>query len=162
MLRKLIVMMAALALIVGCAELQPARRDAQQEFTYDYSVPGAGKDALWTRARDYFAGAYGDSKEVMRVMDQSDGVILGKGLAAWGGFGTECHTAYHIRFAAKDQKARLQLELIYGAPPLSKCTGWHWPTEHGYGQIVAQFNNLATALGSALSGHGVSDRLKNF
>jgi hypothetical protein len=124
----------------------PAKDDAKTEFTFDYQVPSKSKGELWKSARDYFASAYGDSRSVFRVMDPEDGTIIGKGTASWMLMTNNCLTDYHIRFAAKDNKARLQFEIIRGVPPLSQCTGWPWPTESGYQEIVNSFSLTSTGL----------------
>lgn len=153
---------AASFVLAGCAGMSPARNDAQSEFTFDYQIQDKSKDELWKSARDYFAGAYGDSRSVFRVMDQDDGTIIGKGSASWMLLTNQCLTDYHIRFAAKDDKARLQFEIIRGAPALSQCQGWAWPTESGYKQIVNSFNAVSAGIESALNGNGDASSFKDF
>jgi len=145
----------------GCAGMGPASKNVQREFTYDYVINGKSKSELWKNARNYFAEAYGDSRAVFRIMDEQDGTIIGKGTVSWKLFDS-CYTDYHVRFAAKDNKARLQFELIEGVPPLSPCTGWAWPTQSGYDEIVAKFNATSKELENALMGKGSSSKLKNF
>lgn len=156
-------------LISGCvtyAQTEALPSGAKTEFTYDYDVPVTDKVELWKRARDYFAGVYGDSRSVFRVMDQDDGTIIGKGSASWlignPPYTVACSTDYHIRFAAKDNKARLQLSIINGVPVASSCTGWPLPTKVGYQEIVASFSSLSNALESALNGGGASNDFKDF
>lgn len=156
-------------LISGCVTNVPTEvlpPDAKTEFTYDYDVPATDKAELWKRARDYFAGVYGDSRSVFRVMDQDDGTIIGKGSAPWQignpPYTVPCSTDYHIRFAAKDNKARLQLSIINGVPATSRCTGWPLPTKVGYQEIVTSFSSLSEALKSALNGNGASNDFKDF
>jgi hypothetical protein len=150
------------AMLAGCAGLNPADKNAQKEFTYDFTVPGKSQSQLWHSARDYFAEAYGDSRSVFRIMDENDGTIIGKGLAPWSLAGNNCQTEYHIRFAAKEGKSRLQFELIEGVPPLSPCGGYPWPSKDGYDQIVASFKKSAQSLEGALNGAGSSSKLKDF
>jgi len=163
-MRKAIILAGLLApvLLAGCAGLAPAEDNAKSEFTFDYQVPERSKDELWKTARDYFAGAYGDSRSVIRVMDQDDGTIIGKGTASWMLMTNQCLTDYHIRFAAKDGKARLQFEMIRGVPAFSQCKGWPWPTQAGYDAIVAEFQMTSLGLENALKGHGDSAKLKDF
>jgi hypothetical protein len=152
------------ATLCGCVGLTPMRRDVQREFTFDYSVPSKAQVDIWRAARDFFAEAYGDSRAVFRVMDESDGTIIGRGIEQWNlsWTGNVCSTEYHVRFAAKEGKARLQLELIDGVPAGSECSGWPWPTEQGYSDIVASFNEAAKMLEAALLGHGSTKKLKDF
>jgi hypothetical protein len=161
-----VVLITATVLMSSCASMTPADTDAQKEFTFDFSVPGKSQTDLWHNARDFFAEAYGDSRSVFRVMDEKDATIIGKGIALWNiglpGAYSKCQTEYHIRFAAKNDKARLQYEIIYGVPALSSCTGWPWPSKDGYAEIVAGFKNSAGKLETALKGAGTINKLKDF
>ena len=154
--------LSMIVLLSGCAGMMPAPRNVQNEFTYDFVVPGNAQDELWRSARDYFAEVYGDSRSVFRVVDEKDGTLIGRGLAPWIIATNQCTTEYHIRFAAKDGKARLQFELIEGVPPLSPCIGWPWPSQGGYKTIVAQFSESAKAVELALQGKGSKSKLKDF
>jgi len=136
-------------------------RDVQREFTYDFRIPGKSQNDLWRNARDYFAETYGDSRSVFRVMDEKDGTLIGRGVATWTLTGLEaCYINYHIRFASKNEKARLQFELIEGA--LMPCKGWSWPTQDGYAQIINSFNRTAKDLESSLKGDNLNNKLKDF
>tara|TARA_B110000879_G_scaffold66666_1_gene93390 strand:- start:468 stop:974 length:507 start_codon:yes stop_codon:yes gene_type:complete len=156
-------------LVSACATqmpIEPLPADAKTEFTYDYSIPDTEKATLWKRARDHFAGAYGDSRSVFRVMDESEGTIIGKGVSFWA-FGNPpytvpCLTEYHIRFAAKDNKARLQISLINEVPASSRCTGWPLPTKIAYQEIVSSFVDHSNSLETALNGGGDVNDFKNF
>lgn len=118
---------------------------------------------LWRNARDYFAGVYGDSRSVFRVMDENDGTLIGRGLAPWKiPGGSECSTEYHIRFAAKDNKARVQFELIEGVPPTSPCSGWPLPSQDGYDSIKRSFAMTAKEVEGALKGGGGKNKFKDF
>jgi len=149
-------------LLVGCAGMMPADRNMQKEFTYDFQLPGKTQGDLWRIARDHFAESYGDSRSVFRVVDEKDGTFIGRGLAPWPLAGNVCTTEYHIRFAAKDGKARLQYELIDGVPALSPCTGWPWPSKDGYRQITDAFANNAKTLELVLQGKSAKSKLKDF
>lgn len=149
-----------LFILYGCVGM--ASKNVQREFTYDYAIQGKTQADLWKNARNYFAESYGDSRAVFRIMDEQDGTIIGKGLATWMLATNTCYTEYHIRFAAKDDKARLQFELIEGVPPLTQCKGWPWPSESGYENIVTQFNATSKELKNALMGKGSSSKLKDF
>lgn len=155
--------------IIGCAtgtpiEIMPP--NAQTEFTYEYEIPNTDQVTLWKRARDYFAGAYGDSRSVFRVMDESDGTIIGKGLISWNigsyGYQIPCSTEYHIRFATINNKARLQFGIINGVPSASNCKGWPLPTKHAYQEIITTFIEQQKSLEIVLNGGGVTNNLKKF
>src|SRR5690606_4851272 len=125
-----------LGLLTGCAAPQMGpgatmvTEDVLQPHTYDYNISSATKDVLFQRARDYFATSFGDSRSVIRVQDEGEGLILGKGAAQWSVHPASspypvlsCYSEYDVRFMAKDGKARLQVELIRGAPSYSVCSG---------------------------------------
>ncbi|ONF99865.1 hypothetical protein BWQ95_23825 [Aeromonas hydrophila] len=52
-------------------------------MTYDYNIPNTNKDVLFKRARNHFATVYGDSRSVIRVQDEAEGLIIGKGAIDW-------------------------------------------------------------------------------
>ena len=135
---------------VSTPTLTPLSDTAERNFTYDYEIQNTTKSALWERARDYFAGAYGDSRSVFRVMDEEEGSIIGKGSATWPISSSlsqvSCSTDYHIRFIAKDNKARLHMELIEGVPVGSECSGWPLPSQEGYEKIIQSFNAIRRQL----------------
>ncbi|OLQ94581.1 hypothetical protein BIY21_08565 [Vibrio ponticus] len=83
----------------------------------------------------------------MRVLDRDSAMILGKAGVKWtlSGFGS-CYSEYNLKFQAKDGKARLQYELLYGAAPYSECTGWPWPIVTGYEEVKTEFNDSAQKL----------------
>lgn len=145
-------------LITGCAGMQLAPKDAKRVFTYDYQITSVKKDVLWTRARDYFANTYGDSRSVLRVQDKTESSLIGRAAAIWPIGTIRCSTEYNLKFQSKDGKARLQLELLEGVPSHSSCTGWAWPSQSGYESIVNGFNRLSGELEQALkSGSTFSD-----
>jgi len=150
--------------ILGCAGMMPADLNAQKEFTYDFLVKGKSQTELWRNAQYFFAENYGDSRAVFRVNDEKDGTIIGRGSAPWtlNAFAPTCYTDYHIRFAVKNEKARLQLELIEGVPPGSPCSAWPWPTTDGYEQIVSSLKGAAQRLDAALKGDAPATKFKNF
>ncbi|TLX47530.1 hypothetical protein C1E24_08940 [Pseudoalteromonas phenolica] len=113
-------------------------------------VPSVEKDELWTRARDYFAKSFGDSRSVLRVQDKESATLIGKGAASWMLAMNVCANEYDIQFMAKDGKARLQLELIESVPSYSNCQGWAWPSKSGYQEIIKSFNSFSTDLETAL------------
>lgn len=144
--------------LVGCVGLVPADKNVQRKFVYDYTVDSVKKDELWTRARNYFAVTYGDSRSVLHVVDKDAGVLIGKGAVSWVLMANMCVTEYHVQFQSKDNKARLQLEIIEGVPAYSQCTGWPWPSDTGYLKILENFNSISKGLDQALKqGSGLSD-----
>jgi len=159
-MKKIIFIIALTA--AGCAASIPMSRNAKREFTYDYKVEAKTKDELWTAGRNYFAEAYNNSRAILRVEDKEEGVFIGKALQPWGLFGNTCLTEYQIKFAAKDGKARLQLELLEGVPPLSDCPGWSWPSKKGYANIVKNFNRIGASMGSALEQSGKDSSFMDF
>ena len=166
---KILMPTLLILILSGCVPFFPdmtlAPRDAQREFTYDFVVAGKSKSEIWKSARDFFAETYGDSRAVFRVMDEQDGTIIGRGASGWSLFeasSSTCVTDYHVRFAAKDNKARLQFEIIEGVPPHSPCTGWPWPTQKGYDAITQSFAGTASSLNVVLLGQSPGGKLKDF
>ncbi|MDD9305316.1 DUF4468 domain-containing protein [Aeromonas caviae] len=158
--------------ISGCAvgpDLTTISSSDIKPVTYDYSIPGASKEQLFKRARDHFATVYGDSRSVIRVEDEKEGLILGKGAVDWNlATGSpvipymSCVASYNIRFLAKDAKARLQIELIEGAPAFSQCSGWPLPTITAYKEILASFDGTSEGVKTALNGLGEESTFKDF
>jgi hypothetical protein len=150
-------------LFIGCAAHYPVPRDSQKLFTYDFSLPGKSKSELWKTARNFFAEKYGDSRAVFRVMDEQDGTLLGKGVVTWnivsGSTGAPCITNYYIRFASKNDKARLQFELIEGS---DGCPYYYLPPQKNYDEIVNNFSAIATELKADLSGKPAPASFKDF
>jgi hypothetical protein len=168
---KIIIASAFLLLLTGCVTIAPDRypiTTEQREFIYDYATPAKSKKELFKDARNYFALAYGNSKDVSRLEDEEEGTIIGKAVAPWN-LSTDismvpyipCASNYNIIFIAKDGKARLQLTLMDGAA-LSSCGGWQAPPKRDYPQIVQHFIGISEGLGSALINQAAVDRLKNF
>lgn len=137
--------------------------------TYDYSIEGARKDDLYQRARNYFAISFGDSRSVIRIEDKDEGLILGKGATSWrietGNWAVphlDCYSEYDLRFMAKDNRARLQLTLLEGAPSFSQCSGWPRPTVTGYEKILRGFEDFSQRLELELKGEGSVSDFKDF
>ena len=137
--------------------------------TYDYSAEGATKEDLYQRARNYFAVSFGDSRSVIRVADADEGLILGKGIISWqvetGMWSIphlNCSSEYDLRFMAKDNRARLQLTLLEGAPSFSQCSGWPRPTETGYAKVLREFEDSSRRLELELQGQGSVSDFKDF
>jgi hypothetical protein len=169
---KYALMVVCLTGLAGCASMVPPDMTPitteQREFTFDFTVPGKSQTELYRSARDYLATAYRDSRAVTRVDDESQGTIIGKGVAPWS-FTTSstmipsmpCSSYYDVIFIAKEGRARLQLTLKEGMPNPSVC-GWSLPPKRDYPQIVGQFLTMSGQLESALNGRGVVDKVRNF
>ncbi|CRN03863.1 hypothetical protein [Pseudomonas sp. 34 E 7] len=140
----------------------------KREFLYDYDVAGASKAQLFARANDFLAVSFQNSKLISRVEDKERGAVIAKAVSSWmlstDGLivtGVPCYSNYDIYFIAKDGRARLQLELVAGAPHPSSC-GWTLPPKRDYPQIVDQFNDIDASLGKSLRGEGKLDKLNDF
>ncbi|MDH6185479.1 hypothetical protein H4V98_002863 [Polaromonas sp. CG_23.6] len=167
---KRVIASAMVLALMGCVTIpldQMPITTEKREFTYEYAAPGKSKKELFKDAKNYFAMSYGNSKEVSRLEDQDQGTIIGKAVAEWNLSNNSlliphipCASNYNIIFIAKDERARLQLTLVEGAPMLS-C-GWTSPPKRDYPQIVEQFNRIADGVGSAIKNQSAVDRLKNF
>jgi hypothetical protein len=168
--KKIIISVLSIFLVGGCASgpewTQISEKDIKP-MTYDYNIPNTNKDVLFKRARNHFATVYGDSRSVIRVQDEAEGLIIGKGAIDWK-LGTDtlapisCSSSYNIRFIAKDNKARLQIHLIEGAPVFSQCTGWRLPTVTAYQEILKSFNDISAGVESSLKGLSDESSFKDF
>jgi hypothetical protein len=124
-----ILLLLMLVSFMGCSpyELTPEMK----KFKYNYKIEGKNKKQIWKLARNHFALVYGDFRSVLRVQDEEEGSIIGKGKVKWS-FGSEsCWHDYNIRFDAEDRKAKLRLNLI----EVGTCR----LTEEGYETIKANF-----------------------
>lgn len=144
----------------------PISQSNVQAETFTYINLDSDKAELWKRARNYIATAYGDSKAVLRVEDESSGTLMGKGLIRWkmltSSLSPYCYSEYDIRFVAKDSKARLQLELLPGVPAISECSAWSLPSKYGYEQILSSFATMSEQLEASLRGEGKLDAMSDF
>lgn len=164
---------AAALLLSGCIDmtLPPEKMPItteKREFLYDYSVPGASKDLLYTRASEYLAVSYNNSKEVSRVADKERGTIIAKAVMPWN-FTSDtalipyvvCYQNYDIVAIAKDGRARLQLTIVDGPRVASTCS-WTLPPRRDYPQIVSQFEDIAKSFGEALKGNSNIEKIRDF
>jgi len=169
---RIAITLACLMGLTGCAAMIPPDlmpiTEEKREFTYDYAVPGKSQEELYRSARNYLATAYRDSRAVTRVDDESQGTIIGKGIAPWNFSppsammpASPCSSFYDVIFIAKEGRARLQLTLKEGSPNSPACN-WPLPPKRGYTQIVNQFNDMSAGLEKALNGQGAVDKLRNF
>lgn len=170
MIKKAMLLACTLALS-ACATTPPDQlpiTTEKKEFLYDYSVPGISKDELYTRASDYLAITYNNSKVISRVEDKERGTIIAKAVSSWrlsiDSFvitGMPCFSNYDIYFIAKEGRARLQMVLVPGAPNPSVC-GWTLPPKRDYPQIVSQFDEISKGMQNALHGNSKLDKLNDF
>lgn len=75
---KTLMIVCAVSVLTGCVTLPPEQMpitNEKREFIYDYPVPGKSKSELFKDARNHFALAYGNSKEVSRLEDEEQGTI---------------------------------------------------------------------------------------
>jgi hypothetical protein len=148
-MKKFILLLALF--LSACAGLGPMMdSDFKHEFTYDYTAAGKSKTEIWTAARNFMALTYNDSTKVIKVADETNGTLIGSAIIGWQiapYSSVFCKYDYSIKFAAKDGKARLQLDLLN---PIGGC-GWDRPSEAGYQQITAQFNEIGAKLGETLT-----------
>ena len=157
--------------LAGCVTTPPDQlpiTTEKREFLYEYSEANTTRDQLYTRAMDFLAVSFNNSKVISRVEDKDRGTIIAKAVANWtltvDGLivkGVPCYSNYDIYFIAKDGRARLQLALTEGTPNPSAC-GWKLPPKRDYPQIVQQFESIAKSLGNSLSGKGTLDKLNDF
>jgi len=150
------------SLLIGCSGMRMADLSAQREFTFDFNIPNKSQAQIWKNARDFFSESFVDSREVFRIMDEKEGTFIGKGIATWSLSMNRCLTEYHVRFVAKDEKARLQFELINGVPLGSPCIGWPWPSVDGYNKIIESFKTAANEMGFTLKTKSKINKLKDF
>lgn len=151
--------------LAACSSVTPMDESAPTTFTYDYKNLDASKSELFNRARNFLATNYGDTNEVLRVVDESEGIIIGRGSSPWTInklAGNQCSTTHNVKFAAKENRARLQFELVSGAPAYSGCPGWDMPTIDGYKEIKTDFDNFSERLEQALKGQGVDSSFSDF
>ena len=158
----------SILLFQGCATIEnsPIAREQLEIKAFTYTDLTGDKEQLWNRANNYFASAYNNSKAVLRTSSQIQGTIIGKGIVSWkirsDFYIKPCYSEYQIRFVAKEHKARLQLELLEGTPPLSNCVYWTLPGGYGYQQVMDEFNEISSGLGKALRGEGKIESMKDF
>lgn len=158
--------------ITGCAgiHVDPGMSqitDEKREFIYEYSIPNKNKKEIIKNARNFIASSYVNSKEISRVEDMEDGVIIAKALMEWKlETGSPlipfmpCYSNYEINFVAKDEKARLRLYLIKGAA--SPSCQWPLPPKNSYPQIAQEFERISKGMDEALQGHSPINKLKDF
>lgn len=170
MIKLLVKIVFISSFLSGCISISPEKlpiTNEKRDFIYDFEIQGQSKIELFKSARNYLATSYGDSKDVSRIEDETEGTIIGKAVTQWKRTTGDwmipympCYSRYNIFFVAKQEKARLQLSLVEGAV-MPSC-GWNLPPKQDYPQIVAQFNIIAQELESALNGNSEINKLKNF
>lgn len=142
-------------LLSGCStptppEIKPILLSDIKAQTFTYSELKGQQGALWEKARHHIAATYGKSQPVLRVENELNGTLLGKGVIRWklqeGASSVYCYSDYDIRFMARDNKARFQLKLLAGIPEISECSDWELPSKYGYEQILHEFKEMSDRL----------------
>lgn len=156
-----------IVLLSGCvnqAAFTPLSNE-ERDFIYDYQTTGKTKKETYNSARYFFATIYGDSKEITRIEDEEQGLIIAKALTRWhmdtGMIIVPCVSAYSIHFIAKDDKARLKLSIIDSGARTPEC-GWTLPSKQGYPDVVANLNLVAKELGKSITGKSELEQLSDF
>jgi hypothetical protein len=152
----------AVLTISGCASLSPMSESSPRTFSYNYSNLDKSKDELYEIALSFIATRYGDSNSVLRVTDKEQGLIIGRGSSSWVLSLNSCSAEHQIKFASKDSRARLQFELLEGAPAYSQCPGWKLPTQSGYNEIKSTFQSFSESLEAELRGKGNQAEFMDF
>ncbi len=142
--------------------MQQTPKDVKSVFTIDYSDLDGNKSELWKKGRNFFSRTYGDFNSVFKTVDIDQGILIGRAIFNWNLVENNCSSYYEITFVAKDQKARLRLELIDAVPATSACKGWSWPTKSGYKEVVMDFKNPSERLETELKGNGKTDDVMDF
>lgn len=145
------------SVLVGCTHLTPLElpilaSDIQPQ-TYTYNELNAKQNVLWGKARKHILKMYGQSQPVIRVANQTNGTLIGKGVIGWKTSPTNelyCYSEYDFRLMARDNKARFQLQLIPGVLTKSSCENRELPSQYGYKQIIDQFDAMSDKLEIAL------------
>ncbi|WP_039462414.1 DUF4468 domain-containing protein [Vibrio navarrensis] len=169
-MKNIIFSLLMIVSIQGCTSVDsvnyPISQSDIQPQTYTFLDLKSDKSELWKKARNHIATVYGDSKEVMRVEDESEGSLIGKGLVQWkmldSAISPYCYSSYDIRFLAKDGRARLQLELLPGVPAGTECGAWTLPSKYGYEQILAKFETMAKKFETSLRGEDSIGSMSDF
>lgn len=84
--------------IQGCVstpENSPISREELEVKTYTYTNLVGDKGQIWQKARNYLASTYNNSNAILRVSDEEEGTLIGKG-ALNGSFQT--NLVAHIAF----------------------------------------------------------------
>ncbi|MGF1906661.1 hypothetical protein [Aliivibrio salmonicida] len=148
-----------IALLAGCSSHlspldSPISASDIKAQTFTYTELSDKQKVLWEKARRHIISTYGKSQPILRVENESNGTLLGKGLVQWkkssSSDSTHCYSEYDIRFMTRDHKARLQLTLLPGIPTKSECDDWGLPSQYGYEQILDKFTVMSDDLGSVL------------
>lgn len=155
--RPAIIVLIASSILVGCTHLTPLelpilRSDIQTQ-TYTYNELNGKQDELWEKARKHIHTEYGQGEPVIRVANQMNGTLLGKGVVSWT-ISPEtqlyCYSEYDFRLMARNNKARFQLKLLPGVLTKSNCEGRELPSQYGYKQIIDKFDLMSDRLERAL------------
>lgn len=104
-MKKVLTAMAVASVLPGCVSIPEAESISYEKITpvtYDYTIKDTSRSTLWQRARSHFATVYGDSRSVIRLEDEGEGLIIGKGAVSWHVYknivNPICSSEYNIRF----------------------------------------------------------------
>lgn len=143
--------------LVGCTHLTPLElpilaSDIQAQ-TYTYNELTGKQNELWGKARIHILTMYGQDQPIIRVANQTNGTLIGKGVISWKILPSSqsyCYSEYDFRLLARNNKARFQLQLLPGVQTKSNCKNWALPSQYGYKQIIDKFDIMADKLEFAL------------
>lgn len=155
--RLAIIVLIASSILVGCTHLTPLElpileSDIQTQ-TYTYNELNGKQDALWEKARNHIHTEYGQGEPVIRVANQTNGTLIGKGIIGWKILPSSqsyCYSEYDFRLMARNNKVRFQLKLLPDVLTKSNCEGRELPSQYGYKQIIDQFDLMSDKLERAL------------
>lgn len=126
------------------------------EHIYEIPTKKLLKESLRI-SRIFLAEHYEDSTKVIKFIDETEGLIVGKATEDWflvmGEISMRCQSSYSINIQANNNLVILKINLEKKAPSSSRCKGWDLPTEDGYKRIVESFNFLAVKLANNLQGN---------
>lgn len=120
-----------------------------------YEIPtNKTKSESFKLARNFFAEKYEDSNQAIKVVDESDGMIIGKSQVDWqltiNEMVINCQSGYSFQFISVNNLATLKLKLENKAPSTSKCKGWDLPSKKGYIKIMANLELLGLQLAESI------------
>jgi hypothetical protein len=123
------------------------------EHIYEIPTKKLLKESLRI-SRIFLAEQYEDSTKVIKFIDETEGLIVGKATENWflvmGNMSVRCQSSYSINIQANNNLVILKLNLENRAPSTSRCKGWDLPTQDGYKIIVESFNSFAVKLAKNL------------
>ncbi|MGR6834150.1 hypothetical protein [Aliivibrio wodanis] len=145
------------SVLIGCVHLTPLElpiltSDIQAQ-TYTYNELTGKKNELWEKARQHILIMYGKNQPVIRVANQTNGTLIGRGVIGWKILPSSqsyCYSKYDFRLMVRDDKARFLLQLLPGVLAKSNCEGRELPSQYGYKKIIDEFDIMSDKLESVL------------